>query len=309
MQQHPVVVGLVPKSRDSSFFRAVVKGGEEAASELTGVHLIFTGPDSPTVAGQVEALNTLMGQHVDAIAISANDRTALVPTLQRAMQSGIKVITYDADVSAEGRLLHLSAFSDPIIGSTCMQLVAAAAPGGRGKYAIVSTNSTAANQNTWIAAMKQASPKFPGLELVSVVYGDDLPDKSYRETQALLKSYPDLVVVASPSAVGILAAAKAVEDAGLTGKVHVTGLGLPSELEPYVRSGTIKSFAMWNPVDLGYAAVQIAVRMARGEATMPVTSISIGRLGTVSFNESGVGLLNNLSTFDESNVARFAKLF
>jgi rhamnose transport system substrate-binding protein len=308
-QHRPVVVGLVAKSLDSSFFDSVGKGGQEAASELSGVHLIFTGPASPTAEGQIEVLNKLMDQHVDVIAISANDRNALVPTLQRAMHGGIKVISYDSAVSKDARVLHLSAFSDPIIGAICMRLAAAAAPGGRGKFAILSAITTSTNQNSWIAAMRQASSKYPGLELVSVVYGDDLPDKSYREARGLLKSYPDLVVIVAPTAVGIVAASKAVEDAGLTGKVHVTGLGMPSELEAYVQGGTVKSFAMWNPIDLGYSVVQIAVRVARGESTTPGSTISIGRLGVVTLDTNGVAAMNELTIFDQSNVAQFAHVF
>ncbi len=62
------------------------------------------------------------------------------------------------------------------------------------------------------------------------MYGDDVSDKSYRETVALLQRFPDLAVIIAPSSIGIVAAAKAVEDQGKSGKVFVTGLGLPSEL-------------------------------------------------------------------------------
>ena len=105
----------------------------------------------------------------------------------------------------------------------------------------------------------------PGLELVSVVYGDDVSDKSYREAVALLKQYPDLAVLVSISSVGIVASARAVEDQGLTGKVKVTGLGLPSELAGYVQKGVVPKFAIWNPIDLGYSTMQIATRLARGD--------------------------------------------
>jgi rhamnose transport system substrate-binding protein len=306
---HTVRIGLVAKSLGNGFFAAVKKGGDEAAGELGSVTLIFTGPATPTAEGQIEVLNSLIAQHVDAIAVSANDPDALVPTLQRAMQRGIKVISYDSAVSEAGRLVHLSPSSDPLIGETCDQLAADAAPGGRGKIAVVSATPTSTNQNAWIAAMKQALPKFPGLELVSVVYGDDVADKSYRETVALLKRYPDLAVVVSPSSVGIVAAAKAVEDEGLSGKVHVTGLGLPSELAGHVQNGTIKSFAIWNPIDLGYAAVQIATRAARGEVAQPGRSISIGRLGNVTFDATGAGPMGKPFVYDKVNVAHYASLF
>src|ERR1700745_1134494 len=102
-------------------------------------------------------------------------------------------------------------------------------PNQQGKFAILSATPTSTNQNAWIAAMRQALPRYPGLELVACVYEDDVADKSYRETVALLRRYPDLAVIVSPSSVGIVAAAKAVEDEKLVGKVYVTGLGLPSE--------------------------------------------------------------------------------
>jgi rhamnose transport system substrate-binding protein len=79
----------------------------------------------------------------------------------------------------------------------------------------------------------------------------------------LLKTYPDLKVIVSPSSVGIVAAAQAVKDQGKIGKVYVTGLGLPSEMAGAVKSGASKSFAIWNPIDLGYAATYLADDLAR----------------------------------------------
>src|ERR1700761_4735420 len=95
----PIRIGLVAKSLGNGFFTAVRRGGDEAAAALGGVSVIFTGPATPTAEGQLEVLNSLIAQHVDAIAVSANDPDALVPTLRRASQRGIKVISYDSAVS------------------------------------------------------------------------------------------------------------------------------------------------------------------------------------------------------------------
>ena len=75
--------------------------------------MIFTGPTTPTAEGQIEVLNALISQRVDAIAVSANDPDALVPTLSKAMQRGIKVISYDSawrprDGRCISRLLPMS---------------------------------------------------------------------------------------------------------------------------------------------------------------------------------------------------------
>lgn len=301
-----VRIGLVAKSLGNGFFDAVNKGANEAAAALDA-KVIFTGPTTPTAEGQIEVLNALIAQRVDAIAISANDPDALVPTLKRAMERGIEVISYDSGVAAEGRIAHLAPSSDELIGQTVAQLAAELAPNGAGKIAVVSATPTSTNQNAWLAELRKALSHYPQLSLVAVVYGDDVSDKSYRETAALVKRHPDLSVVISLSSVGLVAAAKAIEDQGLGGKVNVTGLGLPSELAGYVRSGVVPKFAIWNPIDLGYAATQIAVRLARGETIEQ--PISIERLGTVSFDANGIGAMGKPFIYDANNIAEFEGVF
>ncbi len=299
-------VGLVAKSLGNGFFDAVYKGGQEAAQELD-VELIFTGPTTPTAEGQIEVLNALIAQRVDAIAVSANDPDALVPTLKRALDRGIKVVSYDSAVAQAGRLVHLAPSSDQLIGETVVALTAELSPGRRGKFAVVSATPTSTNQNSWLLEMRKALPQHPGLEMVSVVYGDDVSDKSYRETVALLKQHPDLSVVVSISSVGIVAAARAVQDLGFAGKVKVTGLGLPSELAGYVRSGVVPKFAIWNPIDLGYSTTQVAARLARGAS--PTEPVPTGRMGEVSFAADGVGAMSRPFIYDAGNVGDFEKVF
>lgn len=174
--------------------------------------MTYTGPTSTTAEGQI---NALIAQRVNAIAITANDPDALVPVLKRAMQRGIAVVSWDSDVAPAGRQAYLAAASVDDIGSTLDKL-AAAPINGQGEIAIL---STATNQNLWIAAMKQALPAQPGLKLVATVYGEDLADKSYRETVALLQAHPEVRMIVAPTSIGVVAAAQAVEDQGKVGKV------------------------------------------------------------------------------------------
>jgi rhamnose transport system substrate-binding protein len=304
--ESPARIAVVAKSLGNGFFDAVHKGADEAASEL-GVQIIFTGPPTPTAEGQIEVLNALVAQRVDAIAVSANDPDALVPTLQRALERGIKVLSYDSAVDSAGRTLHLAPSSDALIGATCAQLAARAAPKGVGKIAVVSATPTSTNQNAWLAQMKLALAEFPGLQLVAVVYGDDVSDKSYREAVGLLKRYPDLAAIVSLSSVGIVASARAVQDQGKAGKIRVTGLGLPSELVGYMKSGVVEEFAIWNPIDLGYATTHVAVALTRGVSS--VQPIEAGRMGAITFGADGVGAMARPFIYDRSNIDEFAKVF
>ena len=151
-------IALVVKSLGNGFFDAANKGAQEAAKELGDVEVIYTGPTAATAEAQIEVINSLIAQQVDAIAISANDPDALVPALQKAMERGIKVISWDSGVAPAGRQLHLNPSDTNLIGETIIKLAADYLPEG-GDVAILSAASTAANQNAWIDAAKKVLPR------------------------------------------------------------------------------------------------------------------------------------------------------
>lgn len=308
-QDDPVRIALVVKSLGNGFFEAANRGAEEAAAELGNVEIIYTGPTTTTAEGQIEVINSLIAQGVDAIAVSANDPDALVPALSRAMQRGITVISWDSGVAPEGRQMHLSPSSNELIGQTIIKLAADHLPEG-GQVAVLSATSTSTNQNIWIEEMTKVMDQYPNIEVVATVYGDDLADKSYREAQGLMQSYPDLDAIIAPTSVGIVAAAQAVADAGKAGQINVTGLGLPSEMAGAIESGASQSFAIWNPVDLGYATTMLAYNLATDAATAePGTVIGMGRMGEATLDENNEAAMSEPFTYDASNIDEFKSVF
>ena len=303
-------IALVVKSLGNGFFDAAAKGAEEAAAEIGGIEIIYTGPTSATAEGQVEIINALIAQQVDAIAISANDPDALVPVLKKAMDRGIAVISWDSGVAAEGRQMHLNPSDTALIGETIFKLAADYLPDG-GQVAILSASSTAANQNSWIDAGKEALPTmFPNIELVATVYGDDDSVKSTDEAKGLIASYPNLKAIIAPTTVGVVAAAQVVTDMGLIGKINVTGLALPSEFKQFIDSGASQAVALWNPIDLGYSAVYIANALATGAATAePGSTISIGHVGEITLDDATSAAMAAPFTFDASNIEEFSKIY
>ncbi|HEX7981951.1 MAG TPA: substrate-binding domain-containing protein, partial [Duganella sp.] len=78
-------IAMVVKSLGNGFFDAAHTGANDAAKELKNVEIIYTGPTTPSAEGQIEIINSLISQKVDAIVISANDPNALVPITKKAM--------------------------------------------------------------------------------------------------------------------------------------------------------------------------------------------------------------------------------
>jgi rhamnose transport system substrate-binding protein len=302
-------IALVVKALGIGFFEAAAKGAEEAAKELGDVEIIYTGPTKTTAEGQIEVIDALIAQGVNAIAISANDKDALVPSLKKAMERGITVISWDSGVAPEGRAMHLNPSSNPLIGNMIIKLAADNLPDG-GEVALLSATATATNQNTWIEEMKKVSGNYPKLKLVDTVYGDDVADKSYREAQGLMSKHPNLKAIIAPTSVGIVAAAQAVSDAGKAGQINVTGLGLPSEMAAHVKSGASKSFAIWNPIDLGYAATMISYNLVKGKAKAEADGeIPMGRMGKVKLDANKEGAMADPFVYDAGNIDQFSKIF
>jgi rhamnose transport system substrate-binding protein len=301
-------IAIVVKALGIGFFDAANKGAQEAAKELGDVDIIYTGPTTTTAEGQIEVINSLIAQKVDAIAVSANDADALVPALKKAMDRGIKVISWDSGVAKDGRMMHLNPSSNPLIGNMIIKLAADNLPEG-GDVAVLSATATSTNQNTWIAEMNKVLPNYKGINVVATVYGDDLADKSYRETQGLIQKYPNLKAIIAPTSVGIVAAAQAVEDGGKVGQINVTGLGLPSEMAGHVKAGSSKSFAIWNPIDLGYTATMIAYDLIGGAEAKPGAELKTGRMGSVKLDDNNEAAMSDPFVYDAKNVEEFAKIF
>jgi rhamnose transport system substrate-binding protein len=302
-------IALVVKSLGNGFFDAANKGAQEAAAELGDVEVIYTGPTTATAEAQIEVVNSLIAQQVDAIAISANDPDALVPALQRAMQRGIKVVSFDSGVAEEGRQIHLNPSDNALIGETIIKLAADYLPEG-GDVAILSAASTATNQNAWIEAAKAAIPeKFPNINLVATVYGDDDSVKSTDEAKGLIAAYPDLKAIIAPTTVGVVAAAQVVTDQNLIGKINVTGLALPSEFKQFIDNGASQAVALWNPIDLGYSAVMLADQLVDGKEAAPGETFSIGRVGEVTLDDTNSAAMAVPFQFDKTNIEEFAKIY
>ncbi|MGQ9473230.1 MAG: rhamnose ABC transporter substrate-binding protein [Candidatus Caldatribacteriaceae bacterium] len=307
-------VGMLVKNVGNPFFEACAKGGKEACDEL-GNTFIFQGPATPTVEGQIEIIENFIAQKVDAICVSANDFDALVPVLKKAMNNGIKVISFDSAVNPGGRIVHVNQADFEQIGKLQVQAIAEMI-GYEGEIAILSAAATMTNQNTWIRYMQEelADPKYAKMRLAAVVYGDDLRDKSYNEAMGLFKSYPGLKGIISPTTVGVSAAAKAITDAGLIGKVKLTGLGLPSEMAEWVKNGSCEAFFLWNPVDLGYLAAYVSGLLCEGTITgAEGETFKAGRLGEYTIRKSVDGgaevLLGPPFRFDISNIDQWKEVF
>jgi rhamnose transport system substrate-binding protein len=298
---------MLPKNLGNPYFDTSTAGAEAAAEEL-GAEIEEVGPETASPDAQVSYINTVAQQGKDALILSANDPEALCDAIDEARSADVKVITFDADTNPECRDLFINQATAEGIAAKQLELISEQI-GGEGEIAILSAAANATNQNAWIEMMETElaeNPDYAGLELVDTVYGDDDDQKSFDQTEALLQNHPDLKGIISPTTVGIAAAARYLSDSQYKGKVALTGLGTPNQMREYVENGTVESFALWNPGDLGALAAYAAAALANGDISGEEgDSFEAGDLGEFEVGADGVVLLGEPFTFTADNIGDF----
>jgi len=300
-------VFVIPKNLGNNYFTtadSANSGGAIAALQALGETGTETSGTAATPASQIPAIQAAISKGANALIVSATDPTALCPTLNAAMKRGITVVTYDSDAPT-CRDLFINQASTAQIGTSEVDLLAKEI-NDTGDIAIVSAAASATNQNAWIGYMKQELAKYPKMKLVSTVYGNDDPTTATQVTQGLLEQYPNLKGIISPTTVGIAAAAAVLDTAKYRGKIALTGLGTPDSLKKYVSDGTIKSFELWNPANLGYLAGYAAVEVASGKINgTQGQTFSAGKLGTFTVGADKTVLLGPPFVFSSANINQF----
>ncbi|MBV9450517.1 MAG: substrate-binding domain-containing protein [Streptosporangiaceae bacterium] len=300
-------VFVIPKNLGNPYFTladSVKSGGALAALNTLGETGSETSGTDATPASQLPAIQAAITKGANALIVSATDPTALCPTLTSAMNRGITVVTYDSDAPA-CRSLFINQASTSAIGTSEVDLIAQEIH-NKGDIAIVSATASATNQNAWIGYMKTELKKFPNIHLVTTVYGNDDPTTATQVTQGLLQQYPNLAGIISPTTVGIAAAAAVLDTAKYRGKIALTGLGTPGALKKYVDDGTIGSFELWNPANLGYLAAYAAANLASKKVTNAAgQSFTAGKLGSFTIGSDGTILLGPPLVFTKSNIGNF----
>jgi rhamnose transport system substrate-binding protein len=300
-------VYFIPKDTLNPYEVIADQGGKLSLTAIGDKQVVSSGT-ADTAAAQLPSVQTAIQSGANAIVIAGDDPAALCQQLNQAKAKGIAIVSFDSDVNC--RQLFINQANTEQIGRSEVQLLGKQL-NYTGQIAILSAASTATNQNAWIGFMKKelALPKYKNMSLVKIYYGNDNPAQSLQATESMLQAYPNLKGIISPTTVGISTAAQYLDHSKYKGKVVLTGLGLPSQMKKYVLDGTVTSFELWNPQDLGYLAGYAAAALASGQITGKVgESFSAGKLGKYTIINAVGGpqvVLGAPYVFDKSNVAKF----
>jgi rhamnose transport system substrate-binding protein len=312
----PLEIVYIPKNTGNPYFDSIIRGFEQACLEI-GCNFTTTAPATAEATSQIPFVEEQIQRGVDVLAISPNSPDALNDVFDQAREQGIVVLIVNSDIpgSEEHRDAAVLPMDFDITGASQVELMGSLI-NYEGKIAILSATADAPDQNYWIEGMQAAleEDKYANMDLVDIVYGDDDPQKSLTECEALLANYPDLRGIISPTTVGVAASAQCVESAGVypggpnaVGEgLQVTGLGTPNQMRRFVEDGIVQAFALWSPYDEGYLSGYLGVGLADGTIeAAPGNTFEVPNLGEREFRDLSVVITGPPTVFTADNIGDF----
>src|SRR5690606_18261393 len=251
-------IATVVKVDGIAWFDRMRDGIEQFKSD-NGHDVWMVGPSQADAAAQVQIVENLIAQGVDAIAIVPFSVEAVEPVLKKARDRGIVVISHEAS-NIQNVDFNIEAFDNKAYGANLMKELGKSM-GGKGKYVATVGGLTAKSQMEWIdGAVEYQKANFPEMELVTErieTYDDANTD--YNKLKEAMTAYPDITGILGAPMPTSAGAGRLIAESGLKGKVFFAGTGLVSVAGEYLKNGDIQYIQFWDPAVAGYAMNMLAV--------------------------------------------------
>jgi ribose transport system substrate-binding protein len=190
-----LTIAWIPKALDNPVFEVGRKGAMQKAAELSAsgpvdVEVLYIGSVASDAAEQVRVIDDVIARGVDAIAISCNDPTACIDPINRAVEAGIPVMTWDAD-SPQSRRFTYMGLNNLEAGRAAADLLIKAM-GTKGKVAVLTGVPGAFNLEERIRGFRDGIAAHPGIEIVATVITNDDINLGVQALEETMQTYPDL---------------------------------------------------------------------------------------------------------------------
>jgi ribose transport system substrate-binding protein len=265
-------IAVIVKTGNSSFWQNVQTGSMDAQNELKEVTpkltVTFLGAQSESnINEQINIVESAIDRGVKAIVLAPSDTKALIPVVEKAKAAGIPVVIIDSLLEGpEDNYVSFLATDNKAAGEACakrlIEDVKAATGSDTGKIAVMSYVAGVGSEIGRVGGFKDYIAANSNLEIVTTEYSNaDMPT-ALNQTTNVLTANPDLVGIFGanePTAIGM---GRAIEQAGLSGKIVAIGFDGNSVLQEMVKSGTLQGIAVQSSYNMGYLGVMTAYQAA-----------------------------------------------
>lgn len=265
-------IAVIVKTGNSSFWQNVQTGAMDAQKELKAqtpkLSVTFLGAQSESnVNEQINIVESAIDRGVKAIVLAPSDVKALQPAVKKAKDAGIPVIIIDSKLDGDpSQYVSFLATDNKAAGEACAKAliegVKKATGKDTGKIAVMSYVAGVGSEVGRVGGFKDYIKANSKLEVVTTQYSNaDMPT-ALNQTTNVLQANPDLVGIFGanePTAIGM---GRAIEEAGLSGKIVAIGFDGNSALKEMVVDGTLNAIAVQSSYNMGFMGVKTAYDVA-----------------------------------------------
>lgn len=304
-----VDIAMVTFMTGIPYFDEASKGAFKAGEKL-GIKVDYYGPASNDTPGQIALIDDLITKGIKGLVVTAMDSKAVVPVLQKAMNAGIKVVTFDLDTDPAGRQFYAGLKELDDMGPWMIDLMYNAYKDELGtdfEYSVITSSLTSELMIKRVEDMiAYAKEKYPDLNCVGYEAGDSDAQKIYNASVALMKANPGMKVILSNASDALGPIAEAIAAEGKIGEVYGTGMTTPNLAKPGYESGAILGGAMlWDPAKWTEFATTLCNELINGKEFKMGGDWSIPGFPDVEMTADDVIVYSGLQEFTKENINDF----
>lgn len=234
------------------FWKECYRGFEDAG-KLYGVKTVYGGSTEYDINAAITALDQIIAKKPAGIAISCMDATAYIPSINKAREAGIPVITFDSDSPKSKRFTY--------IGTQNYQAGAAAARyigqklGGKGEV-VAATSMGQTNIKERTQGFEETIKKeFPNIKVDQAIDAGNDQVTAANNVSNTLKKNADLNYIFCGNQHSVVGSQKALQEANMAGKVKIVGFDTDKTTLDAIKSGEVDATISQAPWSEGYWAM------------------------------------------------------
>jgi simple sugar transport system substrate-binding protein len=306
-QTKPVIATVV-KISGIPWFDRMNTGVEAFAEANTDVDASQSGPATADAAQQLQIVQDLVAKGVNALAVVPMDPAVLEGALKRAMDRGIVVVTHEADNQMNTNA-DVEAFDNGEYGAA-LNARLAECMGNAGKWTTFVGSLGSRTHLQWVGAGEENAKQHPEMQLVDPNNESfDDANATYEKAKEILRKHPDIKGFQTSAGNDVLGVGRAIDEAGLSGKICLVGTGLPNPSADLLESGAITAIGFWDPKNAGMAMNALAKKLLAKEEIKDGMDLGVEGYNKVSVKQGpGTGLLvvgNGMVLADKANYQQY----
>ncbi len=262
-----------------------------------GVKGTYQAPANGRLDQQLSIIQTLRGQGITGLSVSAIDPTAIKSPIASANGAGIPVLAIDSPLPKEdGAALYLGTpnyQAGQKAGEAMKQAL-----GGKGQVVVLVGSLTTSNAVERIQGFEDAL-KGTGIKVVQKLSDGMDASKALTNAQTAIQTNPNINGLYGVYSYDGPSAGQAVQAAGKSGRVKIVSDDSDAQTLKFIKDGVIQATVVQEPYQQGYTGAYLlaALKVLGKDATLKLVQPYLESDGSTL--SSGVGLVTggNLSDY------------